>query len=378
MTGLPYRITLEKRLDPPRGLAWLVAFASVLLALLFGAIVLAVAGANPLEAYGQILAGAFGSLSAWLDGQFYAISETVVRTVPLILTGLAVAVAFRMRFWNIGAEGQLVFGGIFTAWVALFLPDLVPGIPQTPWVYLPLAGIAAILGGALWALIPALLKAYLAVDEIITTIMLNFVAILTYQYLFTGPWKDPAGQGFPGSALFPEFTWLPRLTGRITVGLLLALLAAVFVWVLFDHTKFGYEIALLGENPEAARYAGVDKAVIILLVMAVSGGLAGLAGFTQTAGISHRLQQGLAIGNGFTGIIVAWIAKLRPGWIVVVSFLLSALFVGGDQLQISMGLPAAVGAFFQGMILLFVLGGDVFSRYRVRIVKRPALAVTEG
>ncbi len=375
--NLPYRITLEKRLDTPRIVLWLVPVVSILIALAFGAIVLAFAGANPLEAYGQILTGAFGSLTAWLDGQFYAVSETVVRTVPLILTGLAVAVAFRMRFWNIGAEGQLVFGGVFAAWVALFLPGVIPGIPQTPWVYLPLMALAAVTGGAIWALIPAFLKAYLEVDEIITTIMLNFVAILTYQYLFTGPWKDPEGQGFPGSALFPEFTWLPRLTGRVTLGLVLALAAAVVVWLVFDHTKLGYEIALMGENPEAARYAGVNRASIIIVVMVLSGGLAGLAGFTETAGISHRLQQGLAIGNGFTGIIVAWVAKLRPGWIVVVAFLLSALFVGGDQLQISMGLPASIGAFFQGMILLFILGGDVFTRYRVKITRRPAAVAVE-
>ncbi|HHC07471.1 MAG TPA: ABC transporter permease [Actinobacteria bacterium] len=374
----PFRIGLEKRLDPPPYVRWLVPILSILVALGFGAVVIGLAGADPIEAYLQILAGAFGSPAAWLDGEFYAVSETIVRTIPLILTGLAVAVAFRMRFWNIGAEGQLVVGGVFVAWVALFLPELLPGIPQTPWVYLPLMAVAAILGGALWALVPAVLKAALEVDEIITTIMLNFVAILTYQYLFTGPWKDPEGQGFPGSAPFPEFAWLPRIGGRVTLGLFLALAAAVVVWLVFDHTKLGYEIALTGENPEAARYAGVRRAGIILAVMLLSGGLAGLAGFTETAGISHRLQQGLAIGNGFTGIIVAWVAKLRPGWIVLVAFLLSALFVGGDQLQISMGLPASIGAFFQGMILLFVLGGDVFSRYRLRIARRAHVISAEG
>lgn len=364
------RLVLEKRLEPAPWLRWAVPVLGVVAGLVFGGVVLLLAGADPITAYRNILAGAFGSISAWREGSFYSIGETLVRATPLLLASLSVTVAFRMRFWNIGAEGQLVAGGVAAAGTALFLPDLLPWLPRAPWVWLPLVAVAALVAGASWALLSAALRAYLDVNEIITTIMFNFVAVLAYQYLFTGPWKDPEGFGFPGSAQFPEFTWLPRLTGRLTWGLVLALAAAVFMAILFDRTRVGYEIALVGENPEAARYAGIDARRLMLVVMLLSGALAGLAGFTEVSGLSHRLQQGLAVGNGFTAIIVAWVAKLRPGWVVLVSVLLAALFVGGDQLQITMGLPASVALFFQGSILLFVLGADVFTRYRVRLVHR--------
>jgi simple sugar transport system permease protein len=290
-----------------------------------------------------------------------------VRATPLILTGLSVSIAFRMLFWNIGAEGQLVMGGIGASWVALFLPDLAPGLPQNPWVYLPLMGLAALLAGALWGIVPALLKSMLGVNEIITTLMFNYIAILTYQYLFNDPWKDPAGFGFPGSAEFGRYAWLPRFSGRLHFGLVLGVLAGVLVWMIFTKTRWGYEIALIGENERAARYAGVGIIRNIILVMILSAGLAGLAGFSEVSGISHKLQQGLAVGNGFTGIIIAWLAKLHPLRVIVVAILLAGLLVGGDQIQITLGLPAALAQVLQGAILLFILGGDIFSRYRLRL-----------
>jgi len=262
--------------------------------------------------------------------------------------------------------------------VALFLPSLAPFIPQTPWVYLPLMFIAAILGGAAWALVPALLKAYLRVNEIITTLMFNYIAILLYQFLFTTAWKDPEGFGFPGSALIPDFTMVPRISGRLHWGLLIAIGAAFLVWLIMDKMRWGYEIRLIGENAAAANYAGVSIIRNIILVMLLSGGLAGLAGFVEIAAVSHRLQHGLAVGYGFTGIIVAWLARLNPWGVLLVAFLLSALFVGGEQIQITMGLPASVSGVLQGAILLFVLGGDVFTRYRLKFIRNtPATATAE-
>lgn len=372
---MPFSFKLEKRLQESRRAAVLVPILSVVLALLFGAILLALAGANPWETYRAMMAGAFGRPEQWREGQYFAIVETLVKAIPLMLTGLAVAVAFRMRFWNIGAEGQLVMGGIAAAGVALFFPTLFPFIPQTPWLYLPLMLLVSLLTGAAWAFIPAVLKAYLRVDEIITTLMLNYVAILFYQYLYNVAWKDPAGFGFPGSAPFPEFTWLPRLTGRLHWGIFIAILAAAFIWLLMERTRAGYEIRLIGENPTAGRYAGVSLAFNILLVMLLSGGLAGIAGMVEVSGISHRLQQGLAVDSGFTGIIVAWLAKLNPWGVLVVAVLMATLLVGGEQIQITMGLPASMSLVLQGAILLFVLGGDIFTRYRLRIT-RPAAQTT--
>ena len=361
---MPFTIKFEKRLNPSPLANWLVPIASLLLALLFGAILLASAGASPIETYLAMLQGAFG--------ESYNITETLVRAIPLMLTGLSVAIAFRMLFWNIGAEGQLVMGGIAAAGVALFFPERFPFIPQTPWVYLPLVAIASILAGAIWGLIPALLKSYLKVNEIITTLMFNYIAILWYQYLFTTAWKDPAGFGFPGSAEIAEFAQLGRLTGRLHWGLIIAVAAAILIWIILDKTRAGYEIRLIGENPTAARYAGVNIIQNIVFVMFLSGGIAGLAGMAEITGISYRLQHGLAVGNGFTGIIVAWLAKLNPWAIIFVSILLAGLFVGGDQIQITMGLPAAVAQVLQGAILLFVLSGDIFTRYRLRIIPRTA------
>jgi len=357
------RILFERRLEPSRTIAILVPILSLILALMVGGVLLMLAGANPLETYKAMFEGAFGTK--------YARSETLVRAIPLMLTGLAVAIAFRIKFWNIGAEGQLVMGAIATAGVALFL---FPGSTMPPAALLILMGMAAFLGGALWGLIPAVLKAYLQVNEIITTLMLNYVAILLMDYLYTGPWKDKEGFGFPGTASFKEFAALPRLpeqlgAGRVHLGLFVAVAAALIIWVVLSRTKWGYELRVIGENPSAAKYAGISLARNILLVMIVSGGLAGLAGYGQVAGIAHRLQKGIAVGDGFTAIIVAWLAKLHPLGVLLVAVLFAGLTTGGDQLTITMGLPAAMARVLQGAILFFVLGGDIFVRYRLRLVR---------
>ena len=365
---MPFTIKFEKRLEPSKVAAYLVPVASFVLALLFGAALLALAGANPWHTYRAMLEGAFGTPEQWRDGQLYSLTETLVKATPLMLAGLGVSIAFRMLFWNIGAEGQLVMGGFGAGAVALWAPQLAPSLPH--WAYLPLMVVAGLLAGALWGLIPALLKAYLRVNEIITTLMLNYIAILWLQHLYYGPWKDPQGYGFPGTAQFPTFAWLPRLTGRMHLGLIFALVAAGLIWLILARTRWGYEIRLIGENPATARYAGISITRNVVLVMLLSGGLAGLAGMAEVAGISHRLQQGLAVGYGFTAIIVAWLAKLNPWAVIVVAVLLAALLVGGDQIQITMGLPASVALVLQGAILFFMLGGDIFTRYRLRILRR--------
>lgn len=356
------RLVLEKRLQRSRTAEFLVPIVSVLLALIFGAGLLWIFGADPIETYVAMAKGAFG--------ERYNFSETLVKAIPLMLAGLAVGIAFRMLFWNIGAEGQLALGAVAATWVALFVPQRLGGMPD--WAFLPTMIGAAFLAGALWGLIPAFLKAYLQVNEIITTLMLNYVALLWMQYLYTGPWKDPQGFGFPGTAQLPQAAWLPRLPldlGRVHYGLLLALVAAVILWLVLARTKWGLEIKVIGQNPEAARYAGMNIARNVVLVMLISGGLAGLAGFSQVAGVAHRLQNGIAVGDGFTAIIVAWLAKLNPWAILLVSVLLAGLSTGGDQLQITMGLPAAVAGVLQGSILFFVLGADVFVTYRLRLIR---------
>jgi general nucleoside transport system permease protein len=348
---------LEKRLERSRTIDVLVPVGSLILALLFGALILALAGANPWETYKAMAIGAFGS--------GYAFSETIVKAIPLMLCGLGVSVAFRMLFWNIGAEGQLVMGGFAASGVALFLPQQIPNIQS--WQLVLLMALAGFAGGAIWGLVPALLKSFLKVNEIIVTLMMNYVAVLWIEYLYYGPWKDPQGYGFPGSAPFPKIGWLPRWPGtRVHLGLAAALVAAIVLWLVLSRTKWGYEIRVIGENARAARYAGMNLTRNILLVMVISGGLSGLAGMAEVAGISHRLQTGLAVGYGFTAIIVAWLAKLHPIGVLAVAVFLAGLVVGGDQLQITMGLPASVASILQGAILFFMLGGAFLGEYRVR------------
>ena len=333
---------------------------SVLLAFVVGGIVLVLSGEDPIAVYRAMLDGAFGSE----DG----VAETLVKAIPLLLTGLGVGVAFRMQLWNIGAEGQLYLGAIAGSGLALFvLPD-APAI-----VLIPAIVAAGSAGGAAWALIPGALRAFLRVNEIITSLLLNYVAILFSDYLVYGRWRDPAGFGFPGTAPLPEAAWFPQWgTTRVHLGLVFGLVAAALLWVILRRTRWGYEIAVTGENERAARYAGMPTIRNILLVMALSGGLAGIAGIGEVAGLGHQLQRNLSPGYGYTAIIVAWLGRLNPIGIVLVAFLLAGLLVGGDQLQMSMGLPAAIAPMLQGTILFFLLGGEALTRYRLVWARRHA------
>ena len=349
------RIDLRKRLHPLRWSRYVITPASILLALSLGALLFLWVGVNPVRSYMEMFIGAFGS--------FYNFSEVLVRATPMILCGLSVGLAGNMLIWNIGAEGQLVMGGIAGAGVALFVSAYIPD-----FLVIPVMLVAGLLGGACWGLIPGFLKARLQVNEIITSLMLNYVAILWLEHLYFGPWRDPAGRGFPGTAMLPDAAWFPRFWGtRIHLGLMLGLGAAVLIWFLLSYTRWGYEIRVIGSNLKAARYARINITRNILWVMAISGGLAGLAGICETAGIHYRLQQGLAIGTGYAGIIVAWLGKLKPGAIVIISIFLGGLMVGGDQVQITLHVPSAISLVLQGAILFCVLGGQIFQEYELRV-----------
>lgn len=348
-----FSVHIERRATASRRTAALIPLGSVLSALILGGVVLLLAGQNPLIVYSAMANGAFGSTNS--------LAETLVKTIPLLLTGLGVSIAFRMLLWNIGAEGQLHLGAITATGVALFM---LPAAPA--FVLLPVIVLAGFTGGAVWGLIPGALRAYFKVNEIITSLMLNYVAILLGEYLVYGPWKNPQGMGFPGTAPFPDAAWLPRLSPtRVHAGLLLGLLAAATVFVILRRTWWGYEMRVIGENERAARYAGINITRNILLVMALSGGLAGIAGMSEVSGIAHALQRGLSPGYGYTAIIVAWLAKLNPWAVVLVAFLFAGLLVGGDQLQITMGLPAAIAPLLQGTILFCLLMGETVGRYRL-------------
>ncbi|MGQ9631525.1 MAG: ABC transporter permease [bacterium] len=351
------RLGIRRRPDVKAWVDLSISLLSVIVALALGAFLLASAGVDPIRAYRVMILGSFGS--------FYNFSEVLVRATPLILCGLAVGFAAKMLLWNVGGEGQLVMGGIAAAGVALFLSKFIPSS-----MILPAMIVAGFLGGALWAMIPAVLKAVVGVSEILTSLMLNYVAIFWLEHLFYGPWRDPAGRGFPGTAMFSDVARLPRFFGtRVHLGLAFALLAALFIYLILSYSRWGYEIRVIGESQEAARYAGMNIPKNIILVMSLSGALAGVAGMAETAGIHYRLQQGLAAGYGYAGIIVAFLGRLNPPNIVAIGILLGALFVGGDQLQIASQVPSSISLVLESAILFCVLAGEIAARYRIVLVR---------
>ncbi len=350
-------LRLEKRLAVPRWLEYLTLALSLLLALAVIAVLFRALGVNPIVAYQRIFRGAFGSL--------YGLSETIVKAIPLMLVGVGLTIAFRARVYNIGAEGQLLVGAICATGLALACPN------WPAWLLLPGMFVVGFVGGALWAMIPALLKARFRVDEVLSSLMMVYIASELVNYLVYGPWKGAKEMGFPYTDKFSPSAQLPRLlpTRIHYPTLILAVVSAVLAYLLIQRTKWGFEIRVTGENPEAARYAGMNYFTTVLLVMLLSGGLAGLAGVGEVAGIHYRLRypQGVSPGYGFTAIIVAWLARLNPLAVILTALLLGGLLVGGDAIQVALGLPVATMYIFNGVILLFVLGGEVFTRYQIRL-----------
>ncbi len=346
-------LAFEKRKTVSRTAIVVTPVLSFLVSLVLTGILLIAFDANPFETYAAMFKGAFGTGRAF--------TETLVKAIPLMLTGLGVALAFKLKFWNIGAEGQLTLAGVAAAWVAIYWS---PWLPEP--LLLPVMVLVGAAAGALWAGIPALLKTGLKVDETLVTLMLNYVAILFSTHLYYGPWRDPNGYGFPGTELFPKAAWFPRIAGRAHVGLYFAIIAAVVLWVMFRWTRWGFELKVIGNSQKAARYQGIAVERNIVLAVLLSGALCGLAGVGEVAGISRRLQQGLSLGYGYTAIIVAWMAQLNPLAIPFVAILMGALLVGGDQVQMVMGLPSSMGLLMQGLMLFPLLAGSLFVEYRIK------------
>lgn len=345
-------VSLEKRLVPSSTMSLIVPPLAALLALGFCAVFLALTGHQPFEVYSAMFGGALGSA--------YGLSETAVKAIPLMICGLGISLAFRMQLWNIGAEGQFYLGAFAATWVPLTFPQL------PACIMLPVMLILAMLAGGIWALVPAWLRAKWQVNEIITTLMMNYIGILWVSYLVYGPWRDPQGQNFPLTAPFAPAALLPTFgDSRIHIGLLFGIIIMVLLMVIFNNSRWGYEIKVIGASEKAARYAGMDIKKNIYLVMALSGAVCGLAGMTEVSGIIGRLQPGISPGYGYTAIIVAWLSKLHPMAIVLVAVLFGALQVGGYLVQ-TLGVPATVAAMIQGAILFFVVGGEILTSYRIK------------
>ncbi len=347
----PY-LVLESR-EPSSLLQIITPLLTVSLALCAGALLLLARGVNPLIAYAAMVSGALGS--------GYGLSETAVKATPLLLCGLAVSLPLKAGLWNIGAEGQLHMGTFAAAWVALTLGH------YPSFLLLPLLITAGFLAGAFWGMIPGFLRAKWDLNEILVSLMLNYIAINWVNYLVYGPLKDPQGFNFPLSPPFSPSAWLPRLpTTRLHAGILLALGMASLISLFLQKTRLGYEIKVTGANPQTARYGGISLMKVILVVMALGGGVAGLAGVGEVAGVQRRLRKDISAGYGYTAIPVALLGKLHPWGVVMASFLFGVLFVGGSHMQQVTGVPVALVSIIQALIVLFVVGGDTLARYRFR------------
>lgn len=349
-------IRFEPRVSASPLLWMAIPVASALVALLLALAALALAGASPLRATGLLLAGAAGST--------FAITETLTRATPLILTGLAAAVAFRARLWNIGGEGQLYAGAL--AAVALGSG----AIEAPPWLLIPLVCAVGALAGGLMMLGPALLKARLSVDEVVTTLLLNFVVLLFVQMMLEGPLKDPMGMGWPQSAPVLDEAALPKLVAqmRLHAGLLIALAAALLVALLQRATLLGFEMRAVGGNASAAGFAGIPVAATLVKTGFISGALAGLAGVGEVAGLKGYLTSDLSPGFGYAGIVVAMLAALEPLAVVPAAIFIAGVFVGADAMSRSLGVSNYFADLVVALALLCVLVGSLFTRYRLRWV----------
>ena len=347
---------------PPAWLGPAVSLGAILIALLLGAVVLTLVGGNPWAAYAHIGRAAFGDLGVF--------SDTLVKATPLMLTGLACSVAFSMKLWNIGAEGQFFAGALGAS--AVILSGWVPAT-ASGWVAIPVMLAAGMVCGAAWGFIPGWLKARLKVNEIITTLMLNYIIVALVNFFVFAVWSEG---GFQMSRTFQRAAWLPRLADwaqQVTLfrgltthlGLLFAVIAAVVMWYILYRSRWGYEIRLIGDNARAADYAGVGITRNTVLVMMVSGALAGLAGMSEIAGVVHRLQTNISPGYGFSGIIVAWLAKLNPLVVIPVAILFGGLLLAGREIQ-----PSGVPRLIQGIILFMLIASEVLMRYRIKIERQ--------
>jgi simple sugar transport system permease protein len=347
-------LRVHKRQEPLGWGSFLVFLAAIAFSMGICSMLLAVQGRPALGAMSLLIKSAY--FSAW------AIEDCLIKSVPIFLCSLGVAIAFRLQVWNIGAEGQFALGAVGATWVALSFPDLA-------WYFLlPAMLIGASLAGGVWGLVPALLKVRLRANEIIVSLMLNYIAILFLDYLVYGPWKDPASFGFPMTKEFTQGAVVGMMgSTRLSWGIFVCLAAGLGVWVFFRFTRLGYELKASGENPRAARYARLSYQRLVILVMVLSGMLAGWAGFLEASANLNRLQPSIMVGYGYTAIVVAWLARLNPFSIAVASFLLAGLRVGLESLQLDLQVPAAFGEIMEGLILLTVLASGFIIRYRVEL-----------
>lgn len=351
------QIRIMKRGEVTKRNSMIIRGTAIILSLLAVTIFIAILKLNPIEVFSAMIKGALGST--------YRFQETIKMMVPLIITSLGIAIAFKMQFWNIGAEGQIIMGAFFASAVPMYAKNL-----PMPIMLLAMM-IMGVIGGGLWALIPAFFKAKWGTNETIVTLMMNYVALNWVNYLKNGPWKDPLSTNFPKFPNFVDAAILPKVLG-VHIGWIIAIILVVILYFFMNHSKLGYEIAVLGESEQTAKYAGINISKTIVIAVMLSGGLCGLTGMIQASAISNSLSTEITNGVGYTAIIVTWLSSLSAPLIVIVSFLFSILLLGCSYIQSNFGIPQSAAQIIQGLILLFVLGSEFFTRYKITLQKEEA------
>ncbi len=356
------RLDLEPRPAGNRLLALGAPVLALAAAVLLGGLAILVMGRSPAQAFSVYFVEPL--TESW------SLQAIAVKASPLVMIAVGLAFPFRANLWNIGAEGQFVAGGALGGGLALLTHDGAYQATLGGWWILPAMLLLGVLGGAIYALIPAVLRATLGVSEILSSLMLVYVAGYALDYLVRGPWRDPQGFNFPVSVTFDPEATLPSLIadGRLHAGVLLTVLTVVVAAVVLTRTLFGYEVRLFGAAPRAARFAGFGEGRLTLLTFAISGGLAGLAGVVEVSGQINQLQPSISPGYGFTAIIVAFLGRLNPFGILLAGLVLALTAIGGEGAQVAMKLPLDLTSAFQGVLLACVLAADVVTRYRVRLV----------
>ena len=351
---IPFRV--HKRQEPLGWGSWLVFLGAIAVSMALSGLLLAVQGKPALKGIGLLIQ------SAYFSG--YAVEDCLIKAIPIFLCSLGVSIAFRLQIWNIGAEGQFAMGAVGASWAALTF-NAWPA-----YALLPVMFLAASVSGGLWGLIPALLKTRLRANEIIVTLMLNYIGILFLDFLVYGPWKDPTSFGFPMTPVFSPGAVIGHIGAtRLNWGILVCLAAGLAFWAFFKFTRLGFELRASGENPRAAAYARIPYQGLVIFVMVISGVLAGWAGLLEASANLNRLQPSIMAGYGYTAIVVAWLSQLNPLTIGIASFLLAGLRVGLETLQLDLQVPAAFGQILEGLILLTVLAGGFFNRYNLKLVR---------
>jgi len=356
-------LRIIKKPEPSKQQLVVIKITAVVLAFVASTVFILSLGHNPFNVYFSMLEGCFGSL--------YRFNETVVKTIPLAITALGILVAFKMKFWNIGGEGQILMGAFLASFFALKFPDMPIGL------LIPLMIAAGMVGGGIWALIPAFFKARLGTNETLFTLMMNYIALQWVTYLQYGPWKDPNALGFPKIPNFSSNAVLPNVLG-IHAGWIICLLLIAGIYVFMKYSKKGFEISVIGESETTALYAGMNVRKITLIAIFMSGALCGLAGMIQASAVSNTLSIEVAGGVGYTAIIVAWLSGLSAPIILLVSFLFATLVQGGAYIQTAFQIPQSAAQILQGMILIFVLGSEFFSKYKIDIKREKSSNNEDG